>query len=77
MLLSGGIQLNPGPPSDLYFICKRTLIKRSFYCTKYNLRAHKKCNNTALFDSDVCSDLKIWENLPFHVSFNIGNIIER
>ena len=26
-----------------------------------------------LFDSDICSDCKRWENLQFHVSFRIDN----
>ena len=46
LLLSGDIQLNPGPTSDVCFVYKRTLNKRSFYCSKCDLRAHKKCNNT-------------------------------
>ena len=29
-LLSGEIQLNPGPASDICFICKRTLNKKVF-----------------------------------------------
>ena len=74
LLLSGDIQLNPGPTSDVCFVCKRTVNKRSFYCTKCNLRVHKKCSNTVFFDSDICSDCKRWENLSFHnVSFCIDN----
>ena len=70
LLLSGDIQLNPGPTSDVCFVCKRTLNKISFCYTKCYLRAHKKCSNTVFFDSDICSDCKRWENLPFHnVSF--------
>ena len=35
---------------------------------------NKKCDNTVLFDSDIFSDCKRWENLPFHnVSFCIYN----
>ena len=34
----------------------------------------KKFNNTVFFDSDMCSDCRGWENLPFHnVSFRIEN----
>ena len=55
------------------YVCKRTLNKRSFYCTKCDLKAHKKCSNTVFFGSDICSDCKRWENLPLHVSFSIGN----
>ena len=74
LLLSGDIQLNPGPTSDVCFVCKRTLNERSFYCTKCDLKAHKKCNNTVFFDSDIFSDCKRWENLPFHnVSFCTDN----
>ena len=73
LLISGDVQLNPGPTSDVCFVCKRTLNKRSFWCTKCDLRAHKKCNNSNFFNSDICSDCKRWENLPFHVSFCIDN----
>ena len=41
LLLSGDIQLNSVPTSDTSFVCKRTLNKRSFCCTKCDLRAHK------------------------------------
>ena len=41
LLLSGDIQLNSVPTSDTSFVCKRTLDKRSFCCTKCDLRAHK------------------------------------
>ena len=34
LLLSVDIQLNPGPTSDVCFVCKRTLNKKSFRCTK-------------------------------------------
>ena len=30
LLLSGYIQLNPGPTSDVCFVCKRTLNKKVF-----------------------------------------------
>ena len=70
--------LNPGPTSGVCFVCKSSLNKRSFCCTKCNLRAHKKCNNTVFFDSDICSDCKRWENLPLHnVSFCIDNSSDR
>ena len=42
LLLSGDIQLNPGPTSDVCFVCKRILNKKRFRCTKCDLRAHKK-----------------------------------
>ena len=58
LLLSGVIQLNPGTTSDVCFFCKTTLNTRSFYCTKCDLRAHKKFNNAVYFDSDICSDCK-------------------
>ena len=73
LLLSSDIYLNPGPTSDVCFVCKRTLNKKSFRCTKCDLMAHKKCNNTVFFDSNICSDCRRWENLPFHVSFCIDN----
>ena len=41
LLLSGDIQLNPEPTSDVYFVSKRILNKRSFYCSKCDLRANK------------------------------------
>ena len=70
MFLSG--QLNPDPTSYVCFVCKRKLNKINFRCTKCNLRAHEKCNNTVLFDSDICSDCRRWGNLPFYnVSFCI------
>ena len=46
LLLSGDIQLNQWPTSDVCFVYERTLNKRSFYCSKCGLRPHKKCNNT-------------------------------
>ena len=74
LLLSADIQLNPGPTSDVCFVCKSTLNKKSFHCTKCDMRAHKKCNSTVFFDSDICSDCRKWENLPFHnVSFCTDN----
>ena len=74
LLVSGYIQLNPGPTSDVCFVCRRALYKISFYCIKYDLRAHKKCSNMVFFDSDICSDCRRWENLSFHnVSFCIDN----
>ena len=70
LLQTGDIQLNPAPTSDVCFVCKRSLNKISFCCTKCDLRSHKKCSSTVLFDSDICSDSRRWENLPFHnVSF--------
>ena len=30
LLISGDIQLNPGPTTDVCFACKRTLIKEAF-----------------------------------------------
>ena len=41
LLLSGDIQGNTGSTSDVSSVCKRTLSKRSFCCTKCDLRAHK------------------------------------
>ena len=74
LLLSSDIQLNPGPNFEVCFVCKRTLNKKSFRCTKCDLRTRKICNNTVFFDSDICSDCTKWENLPFHyVSFCIDN----
>ena len=73
-LLSGDMQLIPGPSSDLCFVCKRALNKRSSCCIKCDLTAHKKCNNTVFFYSNICGDCKRWENLPFHnVSFCVDN----
>ena len=74
LLISVDIQLNPGPTADVCFVCKRTLNKKSFCCTKCDLRAHKKCNNMDFFDSNICSDCRRWENSPFHnISFCIEN----
>ena len=74
LLLSGNIQLNPGPTSDICFACKKTLNKRSFYCPKCDLRAHKKWSKMVFFNVDICSDCKRWENLPFdNFSFRIDN----
>ena len=53
LLLSSDIQLNPGPNFEVCFVCKKTLNKKSFRCTKCDLRAHKKCNNKVFFDSDI------------------------
>ena len=58
LLLSSDIQLNTGPNFEVCFVCKRTLNKKSFRCTKCDLRAHKKCNNKVFFDSDICSDCR-------------------
>ena len=70
LLLSRDMQLNAGPTSYVCFIYIRTLHKRSFHCTKCHLRAHK-------IDSDICSDYKRWENLPFHnVCFSIDDSSE-
>ena len=41
LLLSGDIQLNPGPTSDVCFVFRRALNKRSFCCTKCDLRVNK------------------------------------
>ena len=74
LLLSGDIRLNPGPTFDVCFVCKRTFNKRRFYCSKCDLGAHIKCNNTVFFCNDICSDCKRWENLSFHnFSFCINN----
>ena len=35
------VQFNPGPTSDACFVCKRTLNKKSFCCTKRDLRAQE------------------------------------
>ena len=45
LLLSSDIQLNPKPSSDVCFVCKRTLKKKSFRCTKCDLREYEICNN--------------------------------
>ena len=71
-LVSGYVQLIPRPTSDICFVCKRTLNKKGFHCTKCDLRAHKMQQH-GLFDSDICIDCRRWENLLFHVSFCIGN----
>ena len=74
LLLSDDIHLNPGPTSEVCFVRKRTLNKKRFRCNKCDLRAHKKYNNTVILDSDICSDCRRWENLPFHdVSFCTDN----
>ena len=70
LLLSGDIQLNPGPTSDICFICKGTLNKKSFYCTKCDLRAHKKCSNTVFSDSDnfqkkLCKEILLSQEHTF------------
>ena len=61
LLFSGGIQLNLEPTSTVCFVWKMTLNKKSFRCTRCDLRVHNKCNNTLFFDSDICSDCR-WEN---------------
>ena len=44
LLLSGDIQLNPGPTPDVRFVCNRILNK-----IKCDLRAHKKMLQHGLF----------------------------
>ena len=76
LLFSGGIQLNLDPTSTVCFVWKMTLNKKSFRCTRCDLRVHNKCNNTVFFDSDIRSDCR-WENLPYHVSFCTDNSNDR
>ena len=76
LLFSGGIQLNLEPTSTVCFVWKMTLNKKSFRCTRCDLRVHNKCNNTVFFDSDIRSDCR-WENLPYHVSFCTDNSNDR
>ena len=80
ILLSGDIQVNPGPNSNLCDGCGKRVNKRRLCCIKCNVKIHKKCNNMRIFESALCNICKIFivdrafstssENLPFHQVMN-------
>ena len=76
ILLSGDIQVNPGPYSNLCDSCGKRVIKRCLCCIKCNVKIHQKCNNKRIFENGFCSKWKTFiilnkdfspllENLPF------------
>ena len=77
ILLSGDIQVNPGPNSNLCDSCGKSLS-----CIKCKVKIHKKCNNMRIFESGLCNKYKTFivnrtfstasENLPFHQVMNKG-----
>ena len=76
ILLSGDIQVNPGPDSNLCDSCGKRVNKRCLCCIKCNVKIHQKCNNKRIFENGLCSKWKTFiilnkdfspllENLPF------------
>ena len=79
LLLSGDIQSNIGSISDVCFVCKRTLSKRSFCCRKCNLRAHKnviiRCFLIAIY-AVTAKDGRIYHTIMFLFVFaNLLNLL--
>ena len=81
LLLSGDINLHPGPIKHPCTICSKAVKKRQISCIKCSLWTHKKCiqvseraetyNNTLSFTCQPCLAKEIlvsdniWNNLPF------------
>ena len=55
ILLSGDIQVNAGPNSNLCDSCGKRINKRCLCCTKCNVKIHKKCKNMRIFESGHCN----------------------
>ena len=80
ILLSGNIQVNSGPKSNLCDSFGKRVNKRCLCCIKCNVKIHKKCNNMRIFESGLCNKSKTFivnrdlstflENLPFHQVIN-------
>ena len=80
ILLSGDIQVKPGPNSNLCDSCGKRVNKRCLCCIKCNVKIHKKYNNMRIFESGLCNKCKTFianrdfsifmENLPFHQEIN-------
>ena len=51
MLLSGDIELNPGPIRQHCSICSKLVNKRSLFCLNCNLATHKKCEQMSIIDA--------------------------
>ena len=79
ILLSGHIQVHPGPDSNLCDSCGKRVNKRYLCCIKCNLKIHQKCN-MRIFESGLYNKGKTFivnrdfstlsENLPFHHVIN-------
>ena len=81
LLLSGDINLHPGPIKHRCTICSKAVKKRQISCIKCSLRINKKCiqvsgraenyNNTLSFTCQPCLAKEIiisdniWNHLPF------------
>ena len=52
-LLSGNIQVNPGPDSNLCDSRGKKVNKSCLCCIKCNVKIHKKCNNMRIFESGL------------------------
>ena len=79
LLLSGDIRSNKGSTSDVCFVCKRTLSKRSYFCTECNLRAHKnviiRCFLIAIY-AVTAKDGRIYHTIMFLFVFaNLVNLL--
>ena len=77
LILSGDIELNPGPARQLCSICNKAVNKRSLFCNKCNIAVHKKCekskiSNSVSYTCQKCSlTLSNKNEIPFpEVSFS-------
>ena len=65
LLLSGDINLNPGPTNNPCKICSKSVSKRGLCCNKCGLKMHKKCTKTNPEIYMVQNDSQVSCNLCF------------
>ena len=82
MLLSGDIEINPGPVRQSCTICTKPVNKRSLFCNNCNVATHKQCVQLQILDTskylcDGCglSNLDFDPNIfPFSNSDAVGSM---
>ena len=58
-LLSGDIELNPGPCSQLCSICNGLVNKRSLFCSNCPIAVHKKCEKSRILGNNfICKNCR-------------------
>ena len=72
LLLSGDLELNPGPINNICHHCTNPVDKRGLHCPTCNIWIHKKCNAFVIFENNLCKVCKepstslLFEELPFN-----------
>ena len=70
LLLSGDIELNPGPIKNPCAVCQWNISKRWLFCKTCSIGCHKKCNPDTYHTNYICIQCKD-SNMT---SIDIGNL---